>query len=299
MIDKKLGIVTVIYNSESVLEDFFSSLEKQIYKNFVVYLIDNNSTDNSVAKGKELALHAGLTCKWFLQNGNLGVAEGNNIGIKAALDDGCGYVLLSNNDIVLEECTIQLLLNGLQETKATMAVPKIYYYDCPSKIWMAGGGFKWLQFTTFHRGENEEDHGQYNERMSVEYAPTCFMLIDASVFSRVGFMDKRYFVYYDDSDFVWRSVKIGSETLMYIPESKLWHKVSSCTGGPISDFSLHYSSRNHVFFALNYCRGFHLVLFFVYLIAHFFLKKPFIFNSKQRKLIFKSYKEGWNLYWKN
>ena len=294
--NKKIGIVTVLYNSESVLKDFFNTLNEQTYKNIVLYLIDNNSTDLSVKVGKEYASNVDFECKWYLQNENLGVAEGNNIGIKAALKDGCDYILLSNNDIVLKENTIQTLYDGLCETKATMAVPKIYYWDNPNKIWMAGGGFLRIQFSTYHRGEHELDHGQYNTRKQIEYAPTCFMLIDSAVFSRVGFMDKKYFVYYDDTDFIWRSVKLGTEKLIYIPESSLWHKVSSCTGGNTSNFTLYHLERNHVLFALKYSTFYQFLLFIIYLIVRFFCKKIFLYTWSQDKLILHSYIDGWNLY---
>ncbi|WP_071149713.1 glycosyltransferase family 2 protein [Bacteroides ndongoniae] len=293
---EKIGIVTVLYNSESVLEDFFRTLNEQTYKNFILYLVDNNSNDLSVSKGREYSGKVDFECKWLLQNENVGVAEGNNIGIKAALADGCNYILLSNNDVVLQGKTIEVLLDGMLSMNASMAVPKIYYWDNPQKIWMAGGGFQWLQFSTFHRGEGCFDKGQYNKKISIKYAPTCFMLINATVFARVGFMDKRYFVYYDDTDFVWRSVKLGIEKLVYIPESVLLHKVSSCTGGAESDFSIYYSKRNHIYFARKFCHGIHFIIFTCYLIVHFLFRKLFLYDRKKLILILRSYKDGWNLY---
>lgn len=296
MENKKIGIVTVLYNSEPVLEDFFQTLNKQTYNNFVLYLVDNNSTDMSVKVGQKYASEVNFECRWLLQRENLGVAEGNNIGIKAALSDSCNYILLANNDIVLKKDAIETLLEGLLATNATMAVPKIYYWDNPNKIWMAGGGFSWLRFSTYHRGEHELDNGQYDKKQETEYAPTCFMLIDSAVFKRIGFMDKSYFVYYDDTDFVWRSVKLGNEKLVYIPETVIWHKVSSCTGGSQNDFSLYYFSRNNVLFAMKYCHGFHFFIFICYLIAHFFVRKVFLYNRKSILLILQAYMDGFKLY---
>ena len=44
----KIGIVTVTYNSENVLDDFFKSIQHQDYKNFLLFFIDNSSSDKSV-----------------------------------------------------------------------------------------------------------------------------------------------------------------------------------------------------------------------------------------------------------
>jgi len=73
------------------------------------------------------------------------------------------------------------------------------------------------------------------------------MGIRASVFERIGLMDERYFVYYDDTDFVFRCLKHGLR-LVYQGSAELRHKVSSSTGGGGSDFSIYYYNRNRLFF---------------------------------------------------
>ena len=299
MNDRKIGIVTVLYNSESVLEDFFHTLNEQTYNNFILYLVDNCSTDQSVKIGYQYASEVGFKCKWLLQKENLGVAEGNNIGIKAALADKCDYILLANNDIVLESSAIEKLYTGMCSMNAMMVVPKIYYWNSDKIIWMAGGKFLYMQCTTHQTGIDEHDKGQYDKSTFITYAPTCFMLIDSSVFERVGFMDSRYFVYYDDTDFVWRAVERYHIKLAYIYDSVIWHKVSSSTGGNLSNFSIYYLGRNNMYFALKNMPLFRKVLFLIYLTIHFFVKKIFLYNRMQRKLLLSSYKDGVKLYLKN
>ena len=46
----KIGIVTVTFNSSSVLDDFFTSIEQQDYSDFNLYIIDNNSVDDTLSK---------------------------------------------------------------------------------------------------------------------------------------------------------------------------------------------------------------------------------------------------------
>ena len=243
----KIGIVTVLYNSEPVLEEFFQTLGEQTEKDFTLYLVDNASKDTSLELSRRLAATADFPCVFFAEKENWGVAKGNNIGIEAALADGCEYVLLSNNDIVLRPDTIENLLRGMKEMDADMAVPKIYYHDS-GLIWCAGGRYRWLMGDTQHIGEKEEDNGQYDSPCFTEYSPTCFMLIKSDIFRKIGMMDEKYFVYFDDTDFVYRAVKKNGKKLAYIPSSTLRHKVSTSTGQG-SEFSHYMNARNGMYFA--------------------------------------------------
>ncbi|MCR5837615.1 MAG: glycosyltransferase, partial [Lachnospiraceae bacterium] len=98
---KKIGIVTVLYNSSAVIKEFFQTLGEQNYKNMILYVVDNNSTDDSLQVCKEYENFLQIPVKYIINNENYGVAKGNNIGIKEAFNDNCDYILLSNNDIKL------------------------------------------------------------------------------------------------------------------------------------------------------------------------------------------------------
>jgi len=118
-------------------------------------------------------------------------------------------------------------------------------------IWAAGGGFKPLRgYAGFHYGIGEIDRGQFDAVRRVDHAPTCCLLVRQEVFSRIGLMDKRYFVYIDDADFCFRA-KRSRLRLFYLPPAQLFHKVSSLTGGPESDFNARYCTRNRIYFMLK------------------------------------------------
>lgn len=291
-----IGIVTVLYNSGPVLEDFFQSLSKQSNKDFVLYAIENKSNDNSLSEVQRLSRLYTFKTIILPQSENVGVAKGNNIGIKKALEEGCDYVLLANNDIVMEDDCIENLLEGMKSMNAPMAVPKIYYYDTDKLIWAAGGYYKTYRCGTPHRGNRETDHGQYDNNVYVDYAPTCFMLIHKDVFERVGLMDERYFVYYDDADFVWRAVKSGSEKLAYVFNSVVWHKVSFSTGGSMSNFYIRYFNRNKVYFARKHFNIIQKLVFYSYLILQYVLRSRAIYTKEQRKLYKDSCIEGWKYF---
>lgn len=291
----QIGIVTVLYNSSNVLDDFFSSLDKQTYNDFVLYIVNNNSSDDSLDKCYKLSETVSFKTKIMNENTNWGVAKGNNIGIINALADGCEYVLLSNNDIVLQPDTIENLLVGLQNSKAEMAVPKIFFHDV-DLLWAAGGCFSYFKGSTPHYGYKQPDDGRFDTMRFIKYAPTCFMLISYEVFCKIGLMDEKYFVYYDDSDFVWRATRCNKLKLAYIPSSTLRHKESSCTGGGRSDFSIYYSSRNRIYFVLKNMRFLQKALTISYYYLHTLLRKPFIYSKDQMNLIWKATSDGISMY---
>ncbi len=239
----KIGVVTVLYNSSHVLQDFLASMERQSYGKIVTYFVDNASNDDSVEKCRAW----NGECVVIPNETNVGVAEANNQGIRAALVDGCDSVLLLNNDTVFADDLVERLHAGLRKYDCSMVTPKIYYHDQPNVIWCAGGRFHLLQsYHTEHFGCGVIDVGQYNTPRCVSYVPTCCLLIGREVFGVVGLMDSRYFVYSDDADFLYRCKEMNLK-VWYLPEAKLWHKVSSLTGSD-SDFTAHYCARNRIYF---------------------------------------------------
>jgi hypothetical protein len=239
-----VGVVTVTYNSGLVLPDFVASMKAQSHSNFLLYVIDNSSSDDTLNqvqswKDPRVVIIANTT--------NIGVAAGNNQGIRAAIEAGCEHILLLNNDVVFGAKLFAQLLDGLADCGCDMVVPLIYYHDRPDVIWCAGGYFQpKLAYRSMHYGDGQRDMGQFGVTRVVSYAPTCCVLIRRTVFGGIGIMDERYFVYGDDTDFMLRAMKAG-KTLYYLPEAKLWHKVNSLTGAD-SPFSMRYGTRNRAFF---------------------------------------------------
>lgn len=286
---EKIGIVTVLYKSETVLEDFFRTLNEQTYKDFILYIVDNKSPDNSLQKSKDLAKSAWFETIFIENDDNYGVAKGNNQGIEAALKDNCDYVLLSNNDVVLQPDTIEKLYLGLIENKADMAVPKIYFYGT-NKIWAAGGKFTKLNGATKHFGYNKKDNKRYKKNYLIDYAPTCFMLIKRDVFTKIGMMDEKYFVYFDDADFIYRA-KFEKQVLLYTCDSILKHKESTSTGIK-SNFTMYHFYRNRIYFAKKHRRFFY-IFYIENLVYHYTIRRlKMIKNSQLWQLISKAIHDG-------
>ena len=262
----KIGIVTVLYNSEKVLDEFFKSLDEQSYRNFTLYIIDNASTDNGLQKAHNLANKASFRCVFFEEKSNWGVAKGNNIGINAALSDGCEYILLSNNDVVLHhKNTLKSMVERMNKTNIDILCPKIYYYDSPNIIWAAGGDFIKHDTATVHFGSRKKDNGEFDEEIDIRYTPTCFVIIKAEIFKIIGLMDERYFVYYDDTDFMYRAWKAKCK-IVYSPITSILHNESSSTGMN-SPFKLYQATQNQVYFVKKNRTFLILIWLIIYKIA--------------------------------
>jgi GT2 family glycosyltransferase len=264
--DQKIGIVTVLYNSDNVLPGFFASLAKQVGIRYRLYVLDNSATDSGTKISESLAAEYGIDAVCVFNNANVGVAKGNNQGIELALKDGCTQVLLANNDTEFGPSTILDLWQALDGGREQAVTPKIYYFEGDRLIWYGGGHINAWLMRSPHYGDRQTDQGQLDHQQYVHYAPTCFMLLDRAVFDKVGLMDERYFVYSDDADFVWRMNKQGLR-IRYAPGALVLHKVSSSTGGGLSPFSLYYTNRNRIFFIRKNLRGVQKAFALTYVMA--------------------------------
>lgn len=280
----KTGIVLVNYNGIKFQNECIRTLYKMTNQDFEVIIVDNQSTDGSVEKTKKE-----FPKVIFLEmDDNYGVAKGNNIGIQYCLDHDFDYVLLLNNDTEVEEKMLSVLLEAASESVIT--VPKIYYYSRPNELWFAGGEINWKRGITIHYGDEQEDKGQYDEQKQIEYAPTCCMLIHTSVFKKIGLMDEKIFMYYDDVDFCVRLNEKGYK-IVYVPTSILWHKVNSTSGGGKSRIAIYYNNRNRFYFMNKYKEKFKANAF-VFVFFSRIIKMTFgRFTTPNNKYILEAYKD--------
>ncbi|MGH4049870.1 MAG: glycosyltransferase family 2 protein [Clostridium sp.] len=256
--EAKVGIVLVNYNGEKFQNDCIRTIKEMTYRNYEIFVVDNNSKDQSIKTLKEKYSDVNI-----IETGeNCGVAKGNNIGIKKALENGCEYILLLNNDTEVDK---EMLSNLIKKSnKNTLVTCKMYFFNNKEKIWCAGGKIDWSKATTVHFGENEIDDGSNDRSRYVEYTPTCCLLIHKGVFENIGLMDEKYFMYYDDADFVVRANKVGYK-VWYESNAKLWHKVSSSSGGSESKIILYYANRNRLYFINKFYKSKLRVLIYYYL----------------------------------
>jgi Predicted glycosyltransferases len=237
----KIGIVIVNYNGEKYQNDCIKSIMLQTYTDFEIIVVDSLSSDNSIEKLKSNY----PSVKVIMCNENVGVAKGNNLGIKESINDGCDYTLLLNNDVEMPSDLLQILISKAAEN--IVVVPKIYYFQPNDLLWFDGGNINWKKGIAEHWGFQKKDIESHNPEQYINYSPTCCMLINNKEFEKIGYIDEKYFMYYDDTDLC---VRLSEQNIkiLYVPSAKLYHKVSSSTGGENSKLKIYYQSRNQLYF---------------------------------------------------
>lgn len=207
-----------------------------------VILVDNNDQ-------KEYQIHEGdlrdiaLNITLISTGQNLGFAEGNNVGIKKAISLDYEYILLLNNDTVVEPHFLSELKKRTQGM--CISCPEILYYSSPETVWFAGGEINKRTGNAVHYGygENSKD---YNVEKYVSFATGCCFLMSCDVIKTIGFLERDFFMYCEDAEYCIRLQEHGG-TIKYVPSALIWHKVSSASGGEASPLSIYYSTRNRFY----------------------------------------------------
>ncbi len=214
---------------------------------FQILVVDNGSTDNSEAMLRSRL--AGLDRVSILQTGgNLGFAGGNNVGIRHALSQGADYLWLLNNDTVVDRAALSALVDAAAADHAIGILgSKICFYDRPDHLNTAGGSINWKTGQPSLIGYGEKDDGRFDRLREVDTVSGCSLFIKREVVEKIGLMDERFFLYFEESDWVVRAGKAGYK-VVYAPGSKVLHKVSASTGGHESPDMKYYMTRNNMLF---------------------------------------------------
>jgi GT2 family glycosyltransferase len=225
-----IAVILVAYGGRDDTVACIRSIQKSDYSNYRIILVDNDSPDDTsqFVRGTfpDVLLVESET--------NLGFAGGNNLGIDKTLELNADYIFLLNNDTEIASDTIGKLVDSAGKSEKLGAIgPKIYYFEKKDIIWSAGGmiDFRWSNL--YHRGIRKLDSAEYNVRREVDYLTGCALMFPSERVKEIGKLDESFWMYYEDADFCMRLKRAGY-SINYEPGAKVWHKVSSSTGGNLS-----------------------------------------------------------------
>jgi GT2 family glycosyltransferase len=270
----KVVIIILNWNGWKNTVECLESLYKIDYPNYEIVVVDNGSKDDSVRKiGKYADGKIKVESKFlqydfsnkplklikptndrlpFLQfnkelilienKTNLGFAEGTNVGLRLAQKHLADYVLLLNNDIVVDRRFLSELIHAAEEAPQIGIVgPTIYYYDRPSTVDFAGENL------TLWRVKGKEFCTKSKNPREVDKIEGSCMLIRRSLLDKIGLLYPKFWAYWEETDFCFRAKKAGFK-VVYLPKSEVWHKVASSLGENNS-LRQYYLNRNRFLFA--------------------------------------------------
>jgi hypothetical protein len=262
---KNIAIVILNWNQPDLTTKTISSFLKINSKNFSyhLYLVDNNSSDNSFQKFQKLYKN-NSKITLLKTKSNLGYAGGNNVGIKKALLKNYDFILIANNDIIVAPNFIEKLLISAAKNSKSILFPKIYFapgfeyhHDRYQKselgkvIWALGGKIDWNNVYASNIAIDEVDRGQYDQKeFKIDFISGCCLMVPSSAFKKIGFFDNRYFLYLEDVDFSQRAIRAGYK-LKLVPGAVIWH-LNSASSSPDSHLQNYFISRNRLLFGYKY-----------------------------------------------
>ena len=183
-----VAVILLNWNGYQDTYECLKSLETLSYPNFHVFLVDNDSSDDSFTKLKKDQesgkFNVGLTC--IQSGGNLGCAGGNNVGIKRAYEQGFDYYWMLNNDTYVDPDALSTLVEVIENDKKVGIVGSKIYYADTKLLWFAGGSVNPYIGTSKMIGIEEEDKGQYDEMKEVDFIVGCSMLFSREVIESLG-----------------------------------------------------------------------------------------------------------------
>ncbi len=124
---------------------------------------------------------------------NRGFAGGVNTGLRVLLAAGCDYVLVLNTDTEISARRLAPLFADEVWRPATGAAgPLILAGD--GRVQSAGASFRRTTFSVLDRRRPDDPR-------SVDFLTWACVLVSADAFSRVGLLDERFFMYWEDVEF--------------------------------------------------------------------------------------------------
>ncbi|HEX9029771.1 MAG TPA: glycosyltransferase family 2 protein [Anaerolineales bacterium] len=251
--EPKVFIVILNWNQGAMTLDCLRSLQSLNYANYQVVLVDNGSTDGS----PDLVRAQFPECILIESKVNLGYSEGNNLGIRYALEHGADFLLLLNNDTLVDgEMLTRLVQAAQSDPQIGITGPTMFYANPPDMLWGGENRVVWPRATVVRSRMGECLEAETLRRqapLEADYIDSCAILIKREVLEKVGLFDGRYFINFDDVDFNLRARKAGYK-VQYVPGALMWHKVSAAMGVG-SPATTYYMTRNSLLFFNRHAPG--------------------------------------------
>lgn len=205
--------IVVTYNGEKWIEKNLDSLGRSQVKVYSI-VADNASEDNTVRIIKEKYPESYL----IESKENLGFGQVSNIAIQYALSQGADYILLLNQDVMIDSLMLDTMLTLLH------SYPE---FGIVSPLHLDYEGTRVDQFFLNYIGENSQlisdaFLGKLQGIYELTFVNAAAWLLSRQLLEEVGGFDPLFFMYGEDSDFC-RRTRFHGYKIGVVPTAFAYH----------------------------------------------------------------------------
>ncbi len=231
----RISIIIPNWNGAQHLPVCLDSLRKQTHPHIEVILVDNASTDDSLAL---LARDYPEVIVVALEE-NRGFTGACNAGILASKGE---FVALLNNDTEVDPDWAAAVVGAFERhPQAGLVASKMLLFDRRDTLHTAGDFYR-VDGVPGNRGVWQRDEGQFDREEFVFSACGGSAAYRRSMLDQIGLLDEDFFFSCEDLDLAWRAQLAGWKCV-YVPNAIVYHKLKSTGGGPIAS---HHDGRNFI-----------------------------------------------------
>lgn len=233
---ERVAVIIPNWNGSAILGGCLESLRLQTFRDFVTYVVDNGSTDDSVAMVRSRFPEVVL----LVNERNLGFSAAMNIGIAQSRG---AYVVALNNDTEVDPAWLGELVGAMDgHASAGFATSKILDFNDRARIDTVGDGYGFAGIA-YKIGSRQADTLSASEPFEVFGASGAASIYRRGMLDTIGVFDPDFFAYMEDVDLSIRARLAGHECLS-VPTAVVYHMGAATTGGSSSAFSVRLTTRN-------------------------------------------------------
>lgn len=256
-----IGIVILNYKNYQDTIACVNNISQQKMSSYSIYIVDNDSQDLSYEKLVEK--YTDQAQIKVLQSGkNGGYSFGNNVGFRAAIEDGCDFLLCTNNDVEFyPNCIVQLEKALIDNPEVAVVGPKIYTKDgglqkcnkaglTPFRFLMHHNPFAKMDIFGVNKRYGMLDYNFDKPIIFEGMVSGCCFMIRSKVLQDVGFLDEGVFLYHEEDILAAKLKKHGWKTMVE-PAAEIIH-YGSGTIGNISPFTRYCTFSSGLYYLWHY-----------------------------------------------
>lgn len=214
-----VAIILVNWNGLKVTQQCIQSLNAVTFSSHQVIVVDNASEDHSA----EILANDFPDIVLLKSDTNLGFTGGNNLGFRYALEKGYKYILMLNNDTIVEPDFLNHLVLYMESHPNTGAIqPRIHFEHDRSLIWNGGSYHAAWPGFFYTPGVHRKPIEKHLQLKQVDWITGCAFLVRADILRKTGLLAENMFMYSEDVDLSMRIKALGY-TLAYHPQSVIYH----------------------------------------------------------------------------